>query len=223
MEETRMLPSCSVPQSSPPDGAPHWFAQLRQGDRVALDALVSRHYDDLRAIARQRLRGEWGTPTMATTELVHETYLRLLQNRSLAVDGRAAFFAVAANVMRRILVDAARTRRRAKRGGGAPDVALDEVAPFLADEEGGRDLLLLDEALGRLRAVNPRAAEVVVHRYFGGLTLEESARALGTSTRTVHRAWLVARSWLRKEIHCSSTAPMSQVATPASMKSTGRV
>jgi RNA polymerase sigma factor (TIGR02999 family) len=217
-----MHPETPDPAPTPPGEVTRWLAELRQGDRLALDGVVSRLYAELRAIARQRLRGEWGTRPMATTELVHEAYLRLLQERRLAVDDRAEFFAVAANVMRRILVDAARARHRLKRGGGVPDVPFDEVEAFLGDEE-ARDLLLLDEALERLQALQPRAAQVVVHRYFSGLTLEESARLLGTSTKTVQREWLAARAWLRKEIYCSSTEPMSQVATPAPVKSTGRV
>jgi RNA polymerase sigma factor (TIGR02999 family) len=217
-----MDPQPPSPQPNGPGEVTRWLAELRQGDRLALDALVSRLYAELRAIARQRLRGEWGTRPMATTELVHEAYLRLLQERRLAVGDRAQFFAVAANVMRRILVDAARARHRIKRGGGEAPVPLDEVEAFLGEEE-ARDMLLLDAALERLQALQPRVAEVVVHRYFSGLTLEESARLLGTSTKTVQRDWLAARAWLRKEIYCSSTEPMSQVATPVSVKSNGRV
>lgn len=187
------------PLNPAPGEVTRWLRDLRQGDRPALDRVVSSLYAELRAIARQRLRGEWGTRPMATTELVHEAYLRLLQQRRLAVDDRSEFFAVAANVMRRILVDAARARHRGKRGGGRPDLPLDEVEDLLGEEE-AQEMLLLDQALERLEAMEPRAAQVVVHRYFAGLTLEESARLLGISTKTVQREWLAARAWLRKEM-----------------------
>jgi RNA polymerase sigma factor (TIGR02999 family) len=173
--------------------------RLREGDRGALDRVVSALYAELRQLARQRLRGEWGTRPLKTTELVHEAYLRLLGQRRLAVEDRAGFFAAAANTMRRILVDAARTRHRAKRGGGEADVPLDEAA-WLASEREAEELLLLDRALDRLGAVHPRGAQVVTHRYFAGLDLEESAALLGVSTKTVRRDWIAARAWLRKEL-----------------------
>ena len=176
-----------------------WLRELRGGDRPALDRVVGRLYDELRAIARQRLNREWGTRPMVTTELVHEAYLRLLLQHRLAVDDRAAFCAVAANVMRRSLVDAARARHAAKRGGNQADVPLDDVEDLLGESE-AREMVLLDEALTRLQALQPRAAEVVVHRWFAGLTAEESATLLGVSAKTVQREWLAARAWLRKEI-----------------------
>jgi RNA polymerase sigma-70 factor, ECF subfamily len=176
-----------------------WLGQLRHGDREALDRVVARVYGELRSIASQRLRGEWGTRPLRTTELVHEAYLRLLRERHLAVTDRAEFFAVAANVMRRVLVDAARSRRRDKRGGGDGEVALAEVEGWLSDQE-AEEVLELEAGLDRLRELHPRGAEVVMHRYFAGLTLEESAQLLGVSTKTVQRDWLAARAWLRKEI-----------------------
>ncbi len=176
--------------------------RLREGDRAALDRVVSTLYAELRQIARQRLRGEWGTRRLRTTELVHEAYLRLLGQRQLAVEDRAEFFAVAANTMRRILVDAARTEQRKKRGGGQAGVpldALDEAAWFASGRE-AEEMLLLDQALDRLGRIQPRAAQVVAHRYFAGLDLEESAALLGVSTKTVRRDWIAARAWLRKEL-----------------------
>lgn len=181
------------------------LSRLREGDRAALDDVVAALYAELRQIARRRLRGEWGTRVLMTTELVHEAYLRLLGQRRLAVEDRAEFFAVAANTMRRVLVDAARTRRRTKRGGGGADVpldaldALDEAAWFASDRE-AEEMLLLDRALERLGEIHPRAAQVVAHRYFAGLDLEESAALLGVSTKTVRRDWIAARAWLRKEL-----------------------
>jgi RNA polymerase sigma factor (TIGR02999 family) len=186
-----------------PAGAPgeltQWLSRLRHGDREALDRVVARVYGELRTIARQRLGQEWGTRPMRTTELVHEAYLRLLRERQVAAGDRAEFFAVAANVMRRVLVDAARTRRRHKRGGGRSDVPLADVEAWLSDEE-AEEVLELEAGLARLRELHPRGADVVVHRYFAGLTLEESAQVLGVSTKTVQRDWLAARAWLRKEI-----------------------
>jgi RNA polymerase sigma-70 factor, ECF subfamily len=173
--------------------------RLREGDRSALDGVVSALYTELRQIARRRLRGEWGTRLLMTTELVHEAYLRLLGQRKLAVEDRAEFFAVAANTMRRILVDAARTAQRKKRGGGVADVPLEEVAWFASDRE-AEEMLLLDQALERLGEIHPRGAQVVAHRYFAGLDLEESAALLGVSTKTVRRDWTAARAWLRKEL-----------------------
>jgi RNA polymerase sigma-70 factor, ECF subfamily len=188
-----------------PGEVTQWLRELRGGDREALDRVVTRLYGELRAIARQRLGGEWSHRPMMTTELVHEAYLRLLRERRLAVEDRAEFFAAAANVMRRVLVDAARARRRHKRGGGKPDLpldtelALDEISAGLSDQEAS-EILALETALERLRALHPRGADVVMHRYFAGLTLEESAQLLGVSAKTVQRDWLAARAWLRKEI-----------------------
>jgi len=173
--------------------------RLREGDRAALDRVVSELYAELRQIASRRLRGEWGTRLLMTTELVHEVYLRLLGQRQLAVEDRAEFFAVAANTMRRILVDAARTAQRKKRGGGRADVPLEEAAWFASDRE-AEEMLLLDHALERLGKIHPRGAQVVAHRYFAGLDLEESAALLGVSTKTVRRDWIAARAWLRKEL-----------------------
>lgn len=179
--------------------------RLREGDRSALDRVVSTLYAELRQIARQRLRGEWGTRRLRTTELVHEAYLRLLGQRQLAVEDRTEFFAVAANTMRRILVDAARTEQRKKRGGGQAGVPLDALgtldeAAWFASSREAEEMLLLDEALDRLGRIHPRAAQVVAHRYFAGLDLEESAALLGVSTKTVRRDWTAARAWLRKEL-----------------------
>ena len=182
-----------------PGEVTQWLRDMRGGDRPAFDRIVARLYGELRAIAHQRLRREWGTRPMATTELVHEAYLRLLTQRELAADDRVGFFAIAANVMRRILVDAARARNARKRGGAGSDVPLDEVEALLGDRQ-AEEMLLLDAALARLHELQPRAALVVEHRYFAGLTLEESAQLLGVSTKTAQREWLAARAWLRKEM-----------------------
>jgi RNA polymerase sigma factor (TIGR02999 family) len=117
----------------------------------------------------------------------------------LSADDRTRFFAIASNTMRRVLVDYARDRRRLKRGGGATAIPLEEVEPFLSDDE-AEELIALDDALERLATLDPRAADVVQHRFFGGFTLEETASLLEVSLKTVQRDWLAASAWLRKEV-----------------------
>jgi RNA polymerase sigma factor (TIGR02999 family) len=172
---------------------------LRRGEPGALDRLVPLLYDDLRRLARQRLRKERDGHTLDTTGLVHEAYLRLATQRQLAPSDRAEFFAAASNTMRRILVDYARARRREKRGGGRVAVPVEEAEPFLT-EPAVDEALALDVALARLEAVQPRAARVFEQRFFGGLAVEEIALAQGVSTKTVQRDWDAARAWLRKEV-----------------------
>ncbi|MEM7355081.1 MAG: ECF-type sigma factor [Acidobacteriota bacterium] len=176
-----------------------WIDRLRAGEPGALDELVPRLYHELRGVARGRLRGERQNLTLSATALVNEAYMKLRQQRKIDSDGRTQFLAVAGNTMRRILVDHARARRRAKRGGGERPVPLDDVEPFLTDSE-AEEVIALDEALERLVKIHPRGAEVVTHRFFTGLTLEESAEVLGVSSKTVRRDWLTARAWLRKEV-----------------------
>lgn len=163
------------------------------------DQWVVQLYDDLRVLARSHLRREQTGHTLDTTSLVNEAWLRLAQQHSLGPIERPAFFNAAAATMRRVLVDSARARLRDKRGGGAVVVPLDAVAEFLSIPEAD-ELLLLDDALDRLRAAHPRGADVVQCRFFAGLSLEDTAEVLGVSAKTVQRDWLVARAWLRKEI-----------------------
>ena len=163
------------------------------------DDWVVRLYDDLRVLARAQLRREHTGHTLDTTSLVNEAWLRLAQQHSLGAIDRPAFFNAAAATMRRILVDSARARLRDKRGSGVVAVPLDSVAEFLSIPEAD-ELLHIDEAIDRLREVHPRGADVVQCRFFAGLTLEDTAAALGVSTKTVQRDWLIARAWLRKEI-----------------------
>ena len=173
--------------------------RLRQGDAGSLDQVVALLYDELRRLARQRLRDERSEHTLDTTALVHEAYLRLFPQQAFDARTRADFFAIASNTMRRVLVDYARARRRQKRGGGQAMVPLDEVAPFLTDRA-AEEVLGLDEALDRLRAMQPRAVKVVEMHFFGGVTLAEIAGLLDLSEKTVQRDWQAARAWLRKEI-----------------------
>ncbi|HXI22173.1 MAG TPA: ECF-type sigma factor [Gemmatimonadales bacterium] len=160
--------------------------------------LVARHYDELRGLAHALLRRERPGHTLNTTGLVNEAYLRLAGQAGLSDAERGRFFAIATTTMRRILVDHARGRRRLKRGGGEVPVPLDE-ATWMSDAE-AEELVALDDAMSRLEAVNPRGSDVVQYRFFGGLTLEETARLLGVSAKTVQRDWLAARAWLRKEV-----------------------
>lgn len=172
---------------------------LRNGEQGALERLVPLLYQDLRRLARQRLRAERDGHTLGTTALAHEAYIRLFSQRQLKAADRDAFFAAASNTMRRILVDYARARKRAKRGDGEAPVPIDDFEPILPDHAVD-ETLALDEALGRLALRSPRAAQVFEQRVFGGLTNEEVALANGLSPKTAQRDWEAARAWLRKEM-----------------------
>lgn len=168
-----------------------------EGDRAALDRLVPLVYTQLRRLARAQLKDEQ-RPPLETTALVHEAYIRLADAKALSVEDRAHFLSIAARVMRRILIDHARRRSAQKRGGGLPDVTLDSNVPgSWAGDEG---LLALDDALERLSELNPRQGAVVEYRVFGDMTIDETARALGVSPRTVKRDWRSARAWLNREL-----------------------
>ncbi len=169
-----------------------------KGDQAALDELMPLVYDELRRVAARFLRRQRPSQTMQTTALVNEAYLRLIDSSRVQWQNRAHFFAVSATLMRRILVDFARERQNLKRGGAAELVSLDEA--LVVAPERGADLLALDEALNRLAALNPRQAQVVELRYFGGLSEEEAAEALKVSLRTVQRDWNLARLWLYREL-----------------------
>jgi RNA polymerase sigma-70 factor (ECF subfamily) len=175
------------------------------GDREALDALLPLLYADLRRQARRALRREQAGHTLQATALVHEAFLRLVDQRGMHWESRTQFLAVAARAMRRILVDHARTRLAAKRGGGARQVTLSGVDVASGegagiDAPGGVDVLALDEALGRLAEIDPDKARLVELRYFAGMSIPEAAAALGVSQATVGRQWAVARLWLRREL-----------------------
>jgi RNA polymerase sigma factor (TIGR02999 family) len=170
------------------------------GDREALDALLPAVYVELRRQARRALQREAAGHTLQPTALVHEAYLRLVDQRPARFESRSQFFGVAARCMRQVLVDAARTRQAAKRGGGAQAVTLSDVDAAGAAAERDVDVIALDEALQRLAAIDPDQARLVELRYFAGLTLDETAAALGVSAATVSREWSVARRWLRREL-----------------------
>lgn len=162
--------------------------------REVLDRLLPLVYDELRAMARARLRHERPGHTLHATGLVHEAYLRMLASDAPSWNDRGHFFRAAAEAMRRILIDYARKRGRIKRGGGRIQVTLGDVR--VGDGMPLEDVLALDEAIQRLEEMDPGMAEVVRLRFFGGLSVEETAHALGISPRTVKREWAVARAWL---------------------------
>lgn len=164
------------------------------GDQGAAEQLLPLVYEELRRIATRQLRQERGAHTLQATAIVHEAYLRLIGQEGLQWPSRAHFFAFAAHLIRRILVDYARTRNRAKRGGQYDRVTLAEVADLALEKS--PDLVALDEALSSLEKVDPRKATVVELRFFAGLTLEEIADQLGISTETVGREWRRAKAWL---------------------------
>lgn len=169
------------------------------GDRDALDRLLPLVYDELRRIAHRELQRERRDHTLSTTEVVHEAYLKLAEHQRVSSGEQVRFLAVAATAVRRALVEHARRRDAAKRGGGKRPVTLDEEAVAVAADSD--DLLALDEALTRLAVLDDRLARVVECRYFGGLTEEETAAALGVTARTVRRDWVKARGWLFRELH----------------------
>lgn len=171
---------------------------LAHGDRAAADALFPLLYDELRAIAHRRMRDERAGHTLCTTALVHEAYVRLIDQSRVEWANRAHFLSVAARAMRRILIDYARRFRAEKRGGGRKRLDLDDVD--LAMDERADDLVALDDALERLAALNPRLAQVVECRFFGGMTEEEVAAALGLTDRTVRRDWVKAKAWLHDDL-----------------------
>jgi len=176
----------------------HLLVNWSNGERAALDRLITLVYDDLRRLAHRYLGREHPGHTLQTTALVDEAYLRLLDQKRTHWKNRAQFFSIAAQMMRRILVDHARSHHRAKRGGGAHKVSLDDVV--VLSPERGAEIIALDDALERLSAFDPRKCRIVELRYFGGLTVEETADVLGISAITVKRDWLVAKAWLRREI-----------------------
>jgi RNA polymerase sigma factor (TIGR02999 family) len=170
-----------------------------RGQPAADAPLIAIVYEDLRRMARRRLGAERADHTLAPTALVHETYLRLFALRRLRWQNRAQFFAIAARVMRRVLVDHARLHAAAKRGGQASPAPSDDAAG--AAQPAPVDLLDLNCALERLAAIDQRLADVVELRYFGGLTVDEAAAALAVSPATVKRHWNQARAWLYRELH----------------------
>jgi RNA polymerase sigma factor (TIGR02999 family) len=185
-----------------PASSAHHVTQLlqdwSQGKDAALEELLPLVHQELRRLARRYMFGERLGHTLQATALVNEAYLRLVNSRQVNWQNRAHFFAISAQLMRRILVDYARARGYQKRGGGIPKVTLDEALMGL--EEKGRDLVALDDALKTLAGVDPRKSKVIELRFFGGLSVEETAEVLKVSPETVLRDWRLAKAWLTREM-----------------------
>lgn len=174
------------------------LGRWRSGDREALDSLIPLVYDELRGIAQYYLRNERPEHTLQSTALVHEAYVRMIKQDLPQWQNRAHFFAVAAQIMRQILVDHARAYRAGKRGGGICNVALDD-----AEESAQKvdvDILALDEALKTLSTMDAQQSKIVELKFFGGLSIEDTAEVLGVSSSTVKRDWITARAWLHREL-----------------------
>jgi RNA polymerase sigma factor (TIGR02999 family) len=168
------------------------------GDQTALDQLMPLVYEELRRLAESYLRRQPYHHTLQPTVLVHEAYLRMVDQQSVNWENRAQFFGMAATLMRRILVDHTREKMAAKRGGGEFRLSLSEADRFGQDDD--IDLIALDDALNDLASLNPQHSRVVELRYFGGLTIEETAAVLSVSHATIERSWTMARAWLRREL-----------------------
>ena len=188
-EVTRLLQDCS------------------DGNRDALDKLLPLVYNELRRLAHSYLSHERPDHTLQTTALVHEAYLKLIDQRSVNWQNRAQFFAISAQAMRRILLDNARRHTAAKRGSGGQKISLDEVAT-LSGDSANESLIALDLALQKLETIDAAQSKIVELRYFGGLTIEETAEVLKISPSSIQREWTVARAWLYKTITGTPDTPI---------------
>jgi len=177
-----------------PEGVTRLLLDSARGDRASLDRLLEQVYDELRRLAAAQLGRERPDHTLQPTALVHEAFLRLVDQHSVDWKNRARFFGLAAQMMRRILVNHARDRAALKRGGGAEKLTLGAIEDWSGDAT--FDIADLDDALGRLAALDPRKGQVVELKFFGGLTTQEIAEVLETSTATVERDWRFAKAWL---------------------------
>lgn len=189
------------------NSSPHEVTLLLQawsaGDEEALETLAPLVYGELHRLASHYMNGERSGHTLQTSALVNEAYLRLIDWKNVRWENRAHFFGVAAQMMRRILVDFARSRNYAKRGGAARQVSLAEAALVTADH--GEDFIALDEALERLAIIDERKSRIVELRFFGGMNVEETAEVLKISSRTVMREWSMAQAWLYRELSETKT------------------
>jgi RNA polymerase sigma-70 factor, ECF subfamily len=183
---------------SAPDDITQLLAEWSEGRKEALDRLMPLVYDELRRLARRSLAAEGSDHTLQTTALVNEAYLRLVKQENTRWENRAHFFAIAARLVRRILVDHARTRLREKRGGGAQKISLDQELAIGTNQD--PDLLALDQALNALAHADQRKCDVVEMKFFGGLSVEEIGGVLGVSPVTVMRDWNFAKAWLYREL-----------------------
>lgn len=179
------------------------LAEWREGNQSALDELYPLVYDELHRLARRYMSKERKDHTLQTTALINEAYVRMVDQKNVNWANRSHFFAISAQIMRRILIDHARRHAYAKRGGGAQQVSLEEVAAIAPEQ--GRELVRLDEALKTLAERDPRRSQVVELRYFGGLNNEEIAGVLHVSENTVTRDWNMARAWLYQQLTENAT------------------
>src|SRR4026209_2527395 len=180
------------------DNITELLAGYARGDKEALDKLMPVVYDELRRQAARYLRRERAGHTLQTTALIHEAYVRLVDQRNVQWQNRAHFFGIAAQMMRRILVDHARTKKRAKRGGSDIKVSLDDATVTVKAQD--LDVVAVDEALTRLAKIDEQQSRVVELRFFSGLTVEENAGVMGISPATVKRDWSMAKAWLHREL-----------------------
>jgi len=189
-------------QITTPTGSPQEVTQLlidwSRGDQAALDSLMPLVYEELRRLARRYMRRERVGHTLQTTALINEAYLRLIEQQQVQWHNRAHFFAISAQLMRRILVDHARSHTRAKRGGGMLKISLDEAV--VPSPKRAAELVALDDALQTLATVDLRKSQVVELRFFGGLSVEETAEVLKVTPMTVTRDWKTAKAWLHREM-----------------------
>ena len=181
-----------------PDDVTQLLESWSNGDQVALEKLMPLVYDELHRLAQRYLRQERSDHTLQSTALVHEAYLRMVDQKNVRWQNRAHFFGVAAQSIRHILVDHARSHRAAKRGSGAAKLSLDEAIGVPEKRE--VDLLALDESLERLSSLDPQQGQIVEMRFFGGLSIEETAEALRISPATVKRDWVMAKAWLYQNL-----------------------
>lgn len=195
----------AAPDSS--DDVTGLLLRWSHGDPDALRRLLPLVYDECRRIAARQLQGERREHTLNPTALVHELYLRLVDQRRANWKNRAQFFGIVAQLMRRILVDHARARKAQKRAGSRMLVSLD-AALDTPDEPRAADVLAIDEALSRLAKLDPDQERIVELRFFAGLTVEETAHALGRSPRTIKREWQLAKAWLFRELHPERARPV---------------
>jgi RNA polymerase sigma factor (TIGR02999 family) len=188
-----------MPTSSPsPQEVTQLLVDWGNGNQAALDQLIPLVYTELRQLARHYMRRERLGHTIQTTALIHEAYLRLVDQNQVRWENRAHFLGIAARLMRQILIEHARRRTRAKRGGGVGTISLDEAA--IVSQARATELLTLDDALERLAAIDPRKSRVVELRFFGGLSTKEAAEVLNVAPNTVLRDWRMAKAWLHREI-----------------------
>jgi RNA polymerase sigma-70 factor, ECF subfamily len=187
--------------SSQPSEVTQLLRNVESGDRSTVDRLFATVYQELRDLAEQFFRREAEGITLQPTALVHETYMKLVDQKHVDWGGRTHFFAIAAQAMRRILVDHARRRGAAKRGGNRHRVTLDDNLAVEANRD--VDLLALDEALIKLTKLDPRQARMIELRFFGGLSVADVAKVMRISTRSVEREWTMVRAWLRRELSTS--------------------